>query len=434
MSAINEFSSNLSYLNANLQSLGKYSRKGLFWSKSFLSYDKNGDWKVLQLNIIQVIARKLFGCYKETRLEKVIFGWNDYQAVHGNVCPELSEKLGSLWAKTHPKQILLPSPEVFSFGNAKLKDAEVIGICELFSDPDNSKFCGKILSEHYRDGDVILVEGVDANTKIAAKQVQQTMFLSKPAEIYGWEPVGFKELSEAVFESTISIENQFQSSSAIILKLLCNVNFLANPNEFKFNNSAVDALGLNTIEKAKLWEDLLNSSVKNFLNSLDKINERFADNNQTTSEIIQSNITPNSPPADFKTNYHNFLQTSKDKADCYLLISSLKDVHNQYSKLLQKKKYSSMWSVAQNNFFKNTWGVRQESLCNEVSQNRELKKRVFVCAGAAHFFPNKGKNSSEVIATISEHKFTLIISNIKQNATYYSFKDLAKKFGRITID
>lgn len=290
----NNFQSEIADLKNNLESLGKYTSCGLVRSKSFLSFDKDGHLKIRELNPLQMLGRCYLGLYRETRLENAILGWNSYQIKHGNVCPELSEKLTSLWLKNNSTPILPPIQKTFFIGNSDIENAEVIGIGQLFSHAGNAQFCNELLAKHHREGDVILVEGIDAGKTISSKHNFQTALMQSATEVYGWEPVGYEELNAQVFDRATT--------------------------------------------------------------------------------------------------------------------------------------YGSKWTEAQNNFFRNTWDVRQKSLLNEIDYYRELGKRVFVCAGAAHFFPFKGLDNSPVISNLKKHKFTVGLANIKENATYYSFDALRKRF------
>lgn len=426
----------------SFQKVGKCFHSSWYGPKSFISFDKSEDLKIVQINFMQRMARKLFGCYQETHLKNVILNWNIFQAKHGCISPELNERLLILWAKHHSESILILPPNDFLFGNSNLRDAQVIGICQLFSDPNNAKFCGKILSEHYQERDIILIEGVDANVKISSSQDMQTAFLSKPAEIYGWEPKGYAAQRDNLFETTIAIENQFQSNISILLRLLNNINFLENPSEFQFkvahkespvcpHGSSNSKPQLSQVDKEKLWQKVLHTTMENFLNSLKKIEERFVDKSLSSSEDSELDSLFLSALQEFQKNYQFFLQTSKDKKDCNLFITELKEIYDQSNKCLQKRKYTRNWTIEQDLFFKNTWTARQESLCNEIERYRKQNKRVFVCAGSAHFFPNRGKSHSVVLATFIKHKFCLAISNIPQNATYYSFEELSRKISML---
>lgn len=434
--------------NRNISSLFEHFERSMssfggnwYKSKSYFSFDKSGNLEIVHLNLIQRIVRQLFGLYPETHLRNVILNWNVYQSKHGLINSELNKKLSILWALHHSDSILIQPPEVFFFGNANIGDAEVIGVCQLFSDSTNSKFCGKILSENYRDGDIILVEGVDRGVRISPLQDMQTIQLPSSAEIYGWEPQGYSAYRDDLFETSINIENQFQINSSILLRLLNNVNFMTNPLEFQFKISGSHVLKaleepvlsiesqFPGVEKEKLWEKLLNAAMENFYNSVKKIADRFVDKDKSFSLPGDSQFDAPSDRAlqELQKYYLLFLQTPRDKEDCYIFIRELKKIYEQANKCLQKKKYTFNWTAEQNMFFQKTWAIRQESLCYEIERYRNLNKRVFVCAGSAHFFPNKGKGHSEVIAAMVKDKFCLAISNIEQNATYYSFEELSKK-------
>ena len=281
-------------LNTKFQNIGKYTSNGWVCSKSFFAFDKDGHLNIRQLNPLQILARRFFGMFPDSTLKNVIHHWNEFQIKHGNVCPELSEKLATLWMKNHSEQILLPIEKAFFIGNSNIENAEVIGIGQLFSHPDNPNFCGEVLSKHYRTGDVILVEGIDAERTLSSTYNFQTALMTPSTDVFGWEPVGYEALNAQVYGPTTT--------------------------------------------------------------------------------------------------------------------------------------YSSTWTTVQNNFFRNTWDIRQQSLLNEIDYYRQLGKRVFVCAGAAHFYPNKGQNESPVISALKQHKFTIGLSNIRENATYYSFDALTKKY------
>ncbi|HEV8051981.1 MAG TPA: hypothetical protein VGP47_05755, partial [Parachlamydiaceae bacterium] len=354
-----------------------------------------------------------------------------------NVCSELSDKLADLWLRNHSQQILLPLSETFFVGNSNIENAEVIGIGQLFSDPNNSKFCGKILSQHYREGDIILIEGIDAGKRVHRGQNPQTDFLTKPAEMYGWEPVGYEALNAQVFETAITIENQFKACSILALKLINNHHFLFDPLEFERlfprdnslssnpNRDSQD-LEISQIEKDKIWQELFTDVMERLLKTMYKI-ENYASDSHTPDSVNNFTTHPeNTQVGEFKKNYQIFQQSQKRPEDCTILAKSLQSIFTSCLDAFQKSKYRNKWTAIQNNFFRDTWDVRQNSLLNEIENYRGLGKRVLVCAGAAHFFPNKGKIDSAALSALKQHKFTIGLSNIKENATYYSFDELSK--------
>lgn len=399
-----DFNTEISYLNTNLQNIGKYTRQGIFWYKSFLSFDKNGHLKIRQLNLLQILTRRFLGWYQDTTLRNVIKSWDAYQIKHGNICPELTEKLSSLWKNNYFTVAPFRTSDTFYIGNSKIENAEVIGIGQVFSDPNNSAFCGKLLSLYYKPGNIILVEGVDAGRILSSDQNPQTSLLKSSAEIHGWEPMGYEALNARVFESTLSIENQFRFSASMALKLINNKNFQKNEGS---------------------WNQLFISAMENFFEAIDKMTERLPEEHPSDSSDKLPRLE------EFKKQHQFFLESQKTNDECKSFIEAFKHFFKKYHQSFQKSKYTHKWTAAQDNFFKNTWGIRQQSLSNEIERFRKLGKRIFVCAGASHFFPNRGKNDSSVMATLQQYKFTVGLNNIKQNATYYSFDALAKKFSEI---
>ena len=436
----NDFPAQFNELNSNLQYVGKYKRQGLFWSKTFVSFDQKGQLKIQDLNLFQIFARKFFGCYPDTTLKNVIRSWNDYQIKHGDVCPKLSEKLTSLWMKKYSEKISFHKSETFSVGNISIKDAEVIAIGHLFSDPHNTQFCCNLISANYKHGDVILVEGVDANKIFSSEQCPLTNLLINPANVNGWEPIGFEALHAKVFESTINIETHFTYNANLAIKLLKNVNFFTTPSKFKFSivkkhddgsqinkdEAEIEWNSLLVQEKEQLWKEIFSNAMKNFLESVGKIDERLYKPNVSMEDEF-TKVAVNQVETLIKE-LEKFILSQKNRDDCAYVIEEIIKTFKIYYQAFQKDKYRSKWTTLQDNFFVNTWGIRQHSLSNEIDRYRELGKRVFVCAGAAHFFPNKGKNDSEVIRTLKKYKFTISLSNIKENATYYSFHEIRNKY------
>lgn len=421
-----------SSISSNIHLLGEYSKSHRFPSKHLLSVDKNGEWKIRTLNTIQLLLRKIFGCYKDTHLNTIATAWNAYQCKHGNVCPELNDKIAQIWAKHHSTPILSPLAKVVYFGNSKLSDADVIGICQLHSDPKAAKFTAKIITENYREGDVILVEGIDADKMVTADTIPQTLYFPKNAEIQGWEPVGFQALSAFIFEPTLSIISQFESSSSIFLKMMSNVNFEREANDFKFVD-ANNAPQTFTIEqKTEIWNNWLLELTGSLIETIGKISTRFVQNNRpdNSTSALQDDDHPFAKQLDlFMDAYKTFALSPNKKEEADHLTSLFKDLYKRCSECIIKNKHHKGWTEVQNNFFANTWDVRQQSLANEIKRYRDQQKRIFVCAGAALFFPKRDTESSPTLNTIREHKFTLGIQNNKKNATYYSFANLAQKYG-----
>ncbi|MBA3815753.1 MAG: hypothetical protein H0X29_04385 [Parachlamydiaceae bacterium] len=364
-------------------------------------------------------------------MKTIAKAWNDYQLANGNVCPQLSEKITTFWAKKHPIPVLKQLSEITYFGNASRSDADIIGICQLHSDPNEAEFTAKILNANYREGDVILVEGIDSNRNPLPDTSQHTLHFPKNATIFGWEPIGFEELSAFVFESTISILTQFETNATVLKKLLKNINFEKDPNEFKIISPEKEREKYSVEEIIAIWNNCLGATIGNLIEAMGKIDARFVQNNVAEKQNSPAQISehPFSKQLnEFMERYKSFALSFKSEEDAENFITLFSDLYERCKNCITKNKYAG-WSQVQNNFFSNTWDIRQQSLSHQIKKFREQQKRVFICAGAALFFPNRGKDSSAALDTIREHKFTLGIQNNLSNATYYSFAELAKKWG-----
>jgi hypothetical protein len=269
----------------------------------------------------------------------------------------------------------------------------------LHSDPDEAKFTAKIIRENYQKGDIILVEGIDADKIVRANEVPQTVHFPKNAKILGWEPVGFQELSNFVFEPTISIIKEFESQAAIFIDLMNRIHF----------------------EKKQL--DSLKCATECFIKTVGKIDARFS---EVDSNNPASAITPRLNL--FLDEYKSFALSPKKDGEGKKLLSIFSDVYDACKACITQNKYKR-WTQTQNNFFLNTWSKRQESLSHEIHKNLELQKRVIICAGAALFFPKRGTECPNSLNAIREHKYSLVIQNNESNANYYSFADLSNRYG-----
>jgi hypothetical protein len=412
-------------LHESIPHLGKYGKNHWIPSKTFLSFNHKNELKVRSLNVFQLLARKFLGWYQETHLNVVAKALNAYQASHGNFSPEIFKLINDRLVKSHQGQILDPVPEIFYFGNTTLNDAEIIGICQLHSDPDEAKFTAKILNENYREGDIILVEGIDSDKEVRPDAITQTLYFPQKAEIYGWEPIGFEALSAFVFESTIAILDQFQNQTAIIVKLLNNINFEKEPEDFKFVYANKEQEKDFHNHKPTLWNNCLQIASGRLIEAVGKIDARYVQNNPPEQK------TPEHPFSAqlhaFMDGYKTFALSSKNEEEVIRLKELLTDLYTTCNQCISEEKYKN-WTKVQDNFFVNTWDCRQDSLALQIKNFREQQKRIFICAGAAVFFPKRGYGNSPVLDTITQHKFTLGMQNIPKNATYYSFSDLRKRF------
>jgi hypothetical protein len=388
---LNISNQDFTFLENNTKQLGKFIRKGFCYQKKFLSYNDKGQWQLLTLGLLDILRRNIFGYYKETHLKHIAREWNQL-TLRDNFCPKIRERLAHLWSKTYPKESY--PPFAYFLGNSSLKDAQVIGIGLLHTDPTNAYMTGKILSEYYRSGDVILVEGVDADVSLNAKQVPMTTLIDKPVTVHGWEPVGYTEVHRRIFAPTLALDTEFRLS-VYQLKELC-------------KNIPLSGEG-------KLWFEQLEKAIHHFNDILKKIENGEKENLSTYIEELQILYKRLLSSAFSPQEISNFIKGFNNVSECCL-------------KFLEKKKYYSLWTPEATKFFQESWSVREESLCNEISNHLGDDKRVFICAGTARFFPNRGRSEAPVLKLLKTHKFTIGLANTGENDAYYSFEKLFKQF------
>lgn len=404
-------------LGTNLQHLGKFTRTGFTWKKNFLCYDNQNGWQLIKLGPIQVLKRKIFSDYQNTHLSYITREWNRHQLNESNGFEHpLTKRLTELWVKTYPKKSY--PPLVQYFGNSQLKDAQVIGIARLNTDPFDSQICAKILNG-YADGDVILIEGVDADLIVDGSNDPQTKCMKRKAPVHGWEPQGYMEAHRKIFGATLTLDADFTKTKNLFARLLGNIKFadtskIAIYDKAPSNQESPKPLEIDAEKREQLWLSALKAGVKQLGDIISRIEEGQSYQEPSLGSILQDS-------------YSRFSLSLKIPEDFALLISNLKTILFKAGEAFEKRKYTSAWTPEMNAFFRESWGVRQASLVNEIDKHVSQGKRVWVCAGSAHFFPNKGKNDSPVIKELKKYKFTIGMANSNENIAYYSFDALRKK-------
>lgn len=441
MSIEGMLSSHQTVLGPNLQNLGKYCRAGFCWRKSYLAHDQRKGWHLVQLNPLQVLLRKIFGSCKTTHLAHIAREWNRHQLKYKDICPHLTDKLKALWSKTYPKHEF--PPLVKFFGNSSPLEAQVTCIARLHTDPCDSEICGKVL-EDYREGDVILIEGVDVDVEINAVNNPQTKCLGKPAKARGWEHVGYTAAHNKIFGPTLELDSAFVKCNIQIRKLFDNVKF-NNAEKLHIYDKPKDGeigppkrIEFNAEEREKLWYGMFASAISNLEDVLKSIEAKKVGPNPSAipakGDVPSPSILLEMPLHEqLQACYQQFKKSGKSFQDFAHFATDLEELLSRSGQQLEKMKYTSMWTPEASQFFRDSWSVRQSSLCTEIDRWCEEGKRVFLCAGSKHFFPNKGKSKSEILPTLSKYKFTIGLANSAENVSYYSFDELAKLTGTAKV-
>lgn len=401
----------LSSIENNSQQLGAYTRTGFGFHKSYLARSASGQWGILKLNPYQVFLRNCLGLYKQTRLPQVLNEWKRYQFENGQKFPLLTERLEALWAKTYPKREL---PYHSYFGNADVAKAQVINLGLLYTDPFDLPSAAKFISKHYTQGDIVLIEGVDIDQKVVVDKNQLTKLIDKPVIVQGWEPIGYTEAHAKVFEASLNFDSACAHYIFEFGVLFENPRFqdgtrlsFCDPSSNERKKIDLDAKGLE-----KLWERIFKNQILGFQKLMKQIGEA-------------------SKEPDVFLPYSERLMASFDlyvrSQDLSVLKREINEITTTVQQILEKKKYRNLFNENASRFFADTWPIRQASLAQQIDRCCSAGKRVFVMAGAAHFFPNRGKTASQVVDTLKKYKFTIALGNSESNKQYYSFKELRAK-------
>lgn len=187
---------NINILGADYSNVGKTMGSGLFGRrKLLLSYDKNEGWKILRLNLFQIFFRKILDVYKTTHLNYIIKHWS--KTTKDVNIENYREKTLRVWVKKY----------LVGLGNANASSADVTCFGEKHLDKPYRVYAAHFINANYREGDIVLVEGVKAGEIVSPKEHQQTRNITIDCLVQGWEPENFKELGALAFrEATAKYE------------------------------------------------------------------------------------------------------------------------------------------------------------------------------------------------------------------------------------
>jgi hypothetical protein len=234
---------------------------------------------------------------------------------------------------------------------------------EWHANKEYRKTMNRYINEHYREGDIVLVEGIPAGT---AERNQQVEYLKEGIPVYGWEPQNFKELIAG--SSVQKLQEMLKEMKAFPSKFM--------PMAYDF-----EAIG----------------------SHLDVVISEF--------QKLAAYFDPKMPPAKIEAEIKRCYEGSKTKDNprevfqvvIVLLLKKLED--KQEKAFLDHETPDEIEKVIKN--------VRQRnlSLVTEIQRYHAQGKRVFVIAGAAHFlhwpFSVSSSALKEIHACLREHKFVM---------------------------
>lgn len=409
---INEFVlQNKNILGENCENLGKYIPTGIFWNKFYLSYDKQNRWNVKSLNLVQIVLRKYFNCYKDTHLEPIIRKLTHQQIKYDIFCPSINERFRAIWACAHPQKNY--PPIAYFFGNSSIAEAQVICLCDYHQDPAHQRIMGSLIDRLYNENDIVLVEGNEINDEVNSRKHFQTRFINSSVNVEGWEPYGYHENQKNIFPAGIILSSKLDKVKVKILEWTIS-------NNLDIIESACNDL-LALLEELETKKEILKNQknslvlqINNFLHDLskktidkEKKNSNLQTNtffNETLTSLVFGQFSNFTHNAILKNNALNFI----DKI-ALLITQIVAD-----TPLDRKQWHLLLEEVTQRNI----------SLISQINKWTSLGKRVFVCAGAAHLLSFPKFENFNIQKELSNYKFVIAVPN--QNK--YPIDDLKKKF------
>lgn len=301
-----------------------------------------------------------FGCYRSTHLKVMANRW---ALLPENVKNEqLNERIKEIWDKAHPHQIF---PENFCFGNSTPKRAQLFCFAEDHTNMTFRKFIGETIDKHYRPGDIILVEGVDAGTSIKTKLTAADR-VTKATSAMGWDQ---EVLQNGTFPE---YEEKYKRLTTVVMEIEHRI----NKNKIYYNKTH-DA----DIKR-------MTDAYEEFATYVIADPAELARRKGIIKELID----------DFKNGKFNesvfvftFLELSRE----------LEVKGNQGAKYRHE-------TAVDRRLLKKTFQPRNVSLCKEIDKHTKQGRRVFLIAGAAHLISlNKDFPIADVKKCINKKPFVL---------------------------
>lgn len=335
--------------------------------KVFLSYDRKTGWKVLKLNFIQLFFRKILGAYKTTHLNHIVNHWNKRGGIDEGDVEKCHARIQGIWTKKY----------LIGVGNAKFSQADVICFAEEHLDRSYRASVAEFINANYREGDIVLVEGVEAG-KIAPKEHPQTRDVKVDCVIRGWEVENFEELSSAAKEA--NAKHKLLTASLKRLKEVL-------PPKGELNSEQLTTLEREVEDLAKNIRILSQYYKKNdagfAVEAVEAIYRLFRELKKGT------------------------LSSEGAHGSCFLYaVSSI------LMKLEKRREKALHENISPRQFEEivRHASQRNASLIEEIAKCRREGKRVFAIAGEAHFlqFPSRDKSNRALQQALQNYKFIII--------------------------
>lgn len=357
ISALNQ---NRAFLSESYKQDGK--RIDFFGRKAFFSLNKTG-LSIIKLNPFQLFLRNTFGFYKNTHLTHVFKYLSKKKSKAEGIVLPFYLRMAKIWTEKYLKWV----------GNASVRDAKVICFGERHGDRAFRAAVQQFINENYREGDIVLIEGVKAGEIVKPRDTQLTRELKENCLVMGWEPQNFKELNQ----NGLGVHKAKYQELLALIKLFETTfpeNCLFNPTEISLLKNSFEEIGNKILELNQYYQSKTPGvkNVKNFF-----------------SNLLQ----------------HVIEQKFQEPRICVLY--AISKILSELEKVQEKALYKNLSSEANESLMKNA-SLRDPSLIHEISKYRQEGRRLFVIGGLAHFLQTPYTSENQVKKELAKHQFVVL--------------------------
>lgn len=358
---------NMHILGTGASRLGKIQKSGFLGLGSYklmLSHNAETGWSVAKLNIFQLFFRKLFGAMLSTHGHLIHKQLHDIIKMGTGAEVFNNARVNEIWQKRFFKGV----------GNADVGQSNLFVFPEEHTDYVYRKTVGKFISDHYRKGDVILVEGQKASKTKKAQDHEQTRHVTVDAQVQGWEPENFDEYIPA------SMKRNSEKAKEIGTLFL----WIAGKVPTKINNQDKD--------------------LKEFYQALPEFIEKYHE--LAAYFQVANPVTVDDIKKAFKKVFEKGLDNPSAVLKMLLLM--------QLRPLEEKSAETRFTNITAAELVKMKAGIipRNKTLCKLIEKTRAAGNRVFVIAGEAHILRQPWREDApythEIKDTMRKHSYVVL--------------------------
>ena len=348
-----------------------------------ISFTDEKRWEILKLNVLQLFFRKHFGFFKSTHLNYL--SDKSVSVKPSEETKKIHEYVQKNWFNSN----------IVCLGNSSIDDADVICFAERHGDYSFRTSVGKMINKHYRVGDVVLVEGLEAGKQVKPGEHQMVKTVDPHCHVQGWEPENFARENGSAFSESKLKYQQLMDSVSYFKEL--------------DNKDAFSGKNLETIKE----------KVKVFKNKVKELNKYYQSKSKwilNCDQILDHAL--------------DGINAGKYQDPLPVLVYMIHSIAGELEKEQEKALYSNMTPEKIAEIKKNV-GPRNISLVNEIDKFSEQGKKVFVIAGASHLlqFPTPAYVDCDIVReALQKRKFAIITRKNELNHTVVKLNADLKKF------